>query len=93
MNYYQPNELPKFINKTINFEWLLNVYRGFDLNETLNGIKKEEVSEMLQSIEFEMQQLKEKQNQNIISEQKYNQIIDELLKIKNVFIDNLSKRI
>lgn len=84
---------PDYQKKELNFVWLLNEYRLGSLANTLDLIKKSEVSNMLIEIEFNMQQMREKLHQQIITQEKYNQIISELNLIREVFNSNLAKRV
>lgn len=85
--------LPKFINKEINFEWLFQAYRFGNFYNTLQTMSKDDVANMLISLDYQCQQMIVKQEQSPIPEGKFKAINEELRKIKDVIMKNLSDRI
>ena len=84
---------PDYQKKELNFVWLLNEYRSGSLPNTLNLIKKSEVADLLIELEYNLSQLRERFYQQIITQEKFDMISSELNKIREVFNQNLAKRV
>jgi hypothetical protein len=79
--------------KELNFPWLLTEFRKGNLNAILHTIKKHEVRNMLVEIEFNATQMSERYFQGGIPKEKFDVIIAEINRIKDLFNKHLTLRL
>lgn len=87
--------MPQYFDRTrnLNFNWLLTEHRKRTLPNTLKNIPKPDVSEMLTKLDYELQQMSVKRDQQPHNKEKFTKIIQDMQAIKKTFIDNLNNRV
>lgn len=85
------DDLQEKFKKELNYTWLLTAYRHGNLYNTLQTMKKDDVSMMHQQLDYGISQLGERNHQNPVKD--YEKILKEFQDIKDIFLKNLSDRV